>query len=39
LLPQMHRNEKIINEVVSVLLKHQYNINYTAPNVPNKYLN
>ncbi len=39
LLPQMHRNEKIINEVVSFLLKHQYNINYTSGNVPNKYLN
>ena len=39
LLPQMHRNEKTINEVVSVLLKHQYHINYTPPNVPNKYLN
>lgn len=39
LLPQMHRNEKIIHEVVSLLLKHQYNINYTAVNVPNKYLN
>ncbi len=39
LLPQMHRNERTINEVVSVLLKYQYKINYTAPNVPNKYLN
>ena len=38
LLPQMHRNEKTINEVVSILLKHQYNINYTAANIPNKYL-
>jgi len=38
LLPQMHRNEKIIHEVVSILLKHQYNINYIAGNVPNKYL-
>lgn len=39
LLPQMHRNEKTINEVVSLLLKQQYNINYTASNIPNKYLN
>lgn len=39
LLPQMHRNEKIIHEVVSALLKHQYNINYTPGNIPNKYLN
>lgn len=39
LLPQMHRNEKTIHEVVSILLKHQYNIDYTSSNVPNKYLN
>ncbi len=39
LLPQMHRSERTINEVISVLLKHQYNINYTAGNIPNKYLN
>lgn len=39
LLPQMHRNEKTIHEVVSILLKHQYNIDYTSANVPNKYLN
>lgn len=39
LLPQMHRNERTINEVISVLLKYQYNINYTAANIPNKYLN
>jgi ankyrin repeat protein len=39
LLPQMHRIERTINEVISVLLKHQYNINYTAGNIPNKYLN
>lgn len=39
LLPQMHRNEQTINDVISVLLKHQYNINYTAVNIPNRYLN
>ncbi|MEJ8841580.1 hypothetical protein WG954_04245 [Lacibacter sp. H375] len=39
LLPQVHRNEKTIHEVVSLLLKHQYNIDYTSGNVPNKYLN
>jgi hypothetical protein len=39
LLPQMHRIERTINEVISVLLKHQYNINYTAVNITNKYLN
>lgn len=38
LLPQMHRDERIISEVVSILLKHQYNLNYTANNIPNKYL-
>lgn len=38
LLPQMHRNEKTIAEVVSQLIKHQYNINYLSPNIPNKYL-
>ncbi|MBP6687610.1 MAG: hypothetical protein KA160_07095 [Lacibacter sp.] len=39
LLPQMHRNEKIINEVISILQKHQYNITYRSENIPNKYLN
>jgi Ankyrin repeat len=39
LLPQMHRNDKTIHEVVSILLKHQYNITYAATNIPNKYLN
>nr|WP_294903168.1 ankyrin repeat domain-containing protein [uncultured Lacibacter sp.] len=38
LLPQMHRNEQTINDVIAVLLKHQYNITYNSPNVPNKYL-
>lgn len=38
LLPQMHRNEKTIHDVVSILLKHQYKINYTSGNIPNKYL-
>jgi len=39
LLPQMHRDERTINEVVSTLLKHAYNVSYTASNIPNKYLN
>lgn len=39
LLPQVHRNEKTIHEVVSLLLKHQYDIDYKSGNVPNKYLN
>lgn len=38
LLPQMHRNEQTISKTVSLLLKHGYGIDYTAPNVPNKYL-
>jgi len=38
LLPQMHRNEKIIADVVSVLMKHAYGIDYTPENVPNAYL-
>jgi hypothetical protein len=38
LLPQMHRNEITIATTVSTLLKHQFGINYTPVNVPNKYL-
>ena len=38
LLPQMHRNETDISKIVSLLLKSAYGINYTASNVPNKYL-
>jgi hypothetical protein len=38
LLPQMHRNEAVISKVVSKLLKAAYGIDYTPPNVPNKYL-
>jgi hypothetical protein len=38
LLPQMHRNEKRINEIVSQLLKKAYNIDYVSTNVPNAYL-
>ena len=38
LLPQMHRDEKIISQIVSALLKHAYGINYVSTNVPNKYL-
>ena len=39
LLPQVHRNEKTIYEIVSLLLKRAYGINYNPANVPNKYLN
>lgn len=38
LLPQMHRSETIISNTVSLLLKAAYGIDYTSPNVPNKYL-
>jgi ankyrin repeat protein len=38
LLPQMHRNEAVISKIVSLLLKNAYGINYTPPNIPNKYL-
>ena len=39
LLPQMHRDEKVINETVLNLIQHQYNVAYPIKNVPNKYLN
>jgi hypothetical protein len=38
LLPQMHREEKIVAAVVSLLIKHAYGIDYTPPNVPCAYL-
>lgn len=38
LLPQMHRNEIIVSEVVNKLVKACYKIYYTPSNVPNKYL-
>ncbi len=38
LLPQMHRNEKEISGIVSLLLKKAYGIDYKSSNVPNKYL-
>ena len=38
-LPQMHRNEKRISQIVSVLLKAAYGIDYVPANIPNKYLN
>lgn len=39
LLPQMHRNEKTISDIVTKLIKHEYGIDYRPSNVPNKYLN
>ena len=38
LLPQMHRDEKVIAKVVSLLLKKGYGIDYEPTNVPNAYL-
>ncbi len=38
LLPQMHRDEKQISDIVSRLLKHAFDIDYLPKNVPNKYL-
>ena len=38
LLPQFHRSEEHIYEVVSILLKARYDIEYYPENIPNKYL-
>jgi len=38
LLPMMHRKEETVAEVVSLLVKHAYGIDYTPVNVPNAYL-
>jgi hypothetical protein len=38
LLPQMHRKQREISEIVSMLLKKAYGIEYKPSNVPNKYL-
>jgi hypothetical protein len=38
LLPQMHRKESTIANVVSILLKAAYGIEYTPQNIPNAYL-
>ncbi|MCR8560756.1 ankyrin repeat domain-containing protein [Mucilaginibacter sp. BJC16-A38] len=37
-LPQVHRKEQTVMEVVSLLIGHAYGIDYTPGNVPNKYL-
>ncbi|MCB0664532.1 MAG: ankyrin repeat domain-containing protein [Saprospiraceae bacterium] len=39
MLPQMHRDEKTIHSIVSLLLKRAYQIDYPVQNVPNAYLN
>jgi hypothetical protein len=38
LIPQMHRNEVVISEVVSMLLESAYGIRYQFSNVPCQYL-
>jgi hypothetical protein len=38
LLPQMHRDERTIMDIVSRLLKHAYGISYVPQNIPNAYL-
>lgn len=38
LLPQMHRDESVISNIVRTLLKHAYSIDDELRNVPNKYL-
>ena len=38
LLPQMHRKPDTVAEVVPLLVKKAYNIDYKLPNVPNAYL-
>jgi hypothetical protein len=38
LLPQMHRKEREISEIVSLLLHAAYGIDYSSPNIPNAYL-
>ncbi|MEO7989909.1 MAG: ankyrin repeat domain-containing protein [Chryseolinea sp.] len=38
LLPQMHRDERTISNVVTQLLQHQYGIVYSSQNIPNAYL-
>ena len=38
LLPQMHRAPLVVADVVSLLIKRAYGIDYKIPNVPNAYL-
>jgi len=38
LLPQIHRNPFVTTEVVELLIKRAYGIDYKIPNVPNAYL-
>ncbi len=38
LLPQMHRKQETVAQVISLLVKHAYGINYSPTNIPNAYL-
>ena len=38
LLPQMHRDEITVSKVVTTLLRHEYDLNYSPTNVPCAYL-
>jgi len=38
LLPQIHRKQETVAEVVTLLVRHAYGIDYEQPNVPNAYL-
>ena len=38
LLPQFQRTESQIYEIITILLKAAYEIDYSPPNIPNKYL-
>ncbi len=38
LLPQFHRDERIISETVTRLLRYGWDIDYTSRNIPNAYL-
>lgn len=38
LLPQLHRNEKVIAQTVQALMKQAFGVDYALMNVPNQYL-
>lgn len=38
LLPQMHREEKTIADIIQKLIKKAFEIDYESKNIPNKYL-
>jgi hypothetical protein len=34
MLPQMHRDDRTIAEIISLLVKKAYSIDYNPPNIP-----